>query len=308
MKTNVDSLHPKAADQGLPLSASLFTAFLCILFGANAVAIKISLAGLGVFTTAGVRFAFGAITIYLWARYTGKKLAVTVTQFRRLTLLAIIFFVQLSLFYSGINRTTASHGTLIVNVLPFVVMILAHFFIPGDRISPRKISGLILGFSGVLVLFFDNIAMDRGALQGDLLIVLAVLIWGCHVVYIKKIIATFDPIQITLYPMLMAAPLFLISGFMFDGEMVRYIDISITQSMLYQIFVTASFGMVAWNTMIRKFGATALHSFVFIMPIAGVFLGVVLLDEPLTLNLIVSIVLVVAGLLVLHSVRHNRIN
>jgi len=306
LETKNNTLSPLAISQGLPLGASLFTMFLCMLFGANAVAIKISLTGFGVFTNAGVRFGIAAVVIFLWARCTGRSLAVTTTQFRQLIILATFFYVQLSLFYFGLSKTTASHGTLIANVLPFVVMILAHYFIPGDTINLKKISGLILGFTGVLVLFFDNVVLTGNALQGDLLILLAVFIWGCHVVYIKTIIEGFHPIQITLYPISIAAPIFLLSGFFWDGQMVRFIDASIVKAMLYQTFVTASFGLVAWNTMIQRFGATALHSFIFIMPISGVFLGVILLNEPISTNLVSSIVLVVSGLIVVNRVSTSR--
>lgn len=293
-KNNVLSPH------GLPLGASLFTIFLCGLFGANAVAIKISLTGLGVFTTAGVRFGIAAVVIFLWAVCTGRPLAVRKKQVPQLIILALFFFVQLSLFYIGQNKTTASHATLISNVLPFFVMILAHYYIPGDTINLKKISGLVLGFAGVLLLFFDNVTLTGDVLQGDLLILLAVLVWSCHVVYIKTIIDGFHPLQITLYPISLATPFFLLSGYLWDGEMVRFIDASILKAMFYQTFITASFGMVAWNTLIRRFGATALHSFVFIMPISGVFLGVTMLHEPLTTNLIGAIILVVTGLIVVN--------
>ena len=276
------------------------------MFGANAVAIKISLTGLGVFTNAGMRFGIAALVIFIWARCTGKPLAVKARQVPQLVILSLFFFVQLSLFYFGQSKTTASHGTLITNVLPFVVMVLAHFFIPGDTINLKKITGLILGFTGVLVLFFDNVALTGDALQGDFLVLLAVLVWGCHVVYMKKVIEGFHPIQVTLYPVSMAALMFLLSGFLWDEEMVHFIDASIIKAMLYQTLVTASFGFVAWNTMIQKFGATALHSFVFIMPISGVFLGVTLLGEPITANLVGAIVLVVTGLIVVNRMGTSR--
>jgi drug/metabolite transporter (DMT)-like permease len=300
LETKSNVLTPLAASHGLPLGASLFTIFLCGLFGANAVAIKISLTGLGVFTTAGVRFGIASVVILLWAVCTGKPLAVRRKQVPQLLTLALFFFVQLSLFYFGQNMTTASHATLISNVLPFFVMILAHYYIPGDTINLKKTSGLVLGFAGVLLLFFDNVALTGDVLQGDLLILLAVLVWSCHVVYIKNIIDGFHPIQVTLYPISLATPLFLLSGYLWDGEMVRFIDASIVKAMFYQTFITASFGFVAWNTLIRRFGATALHSFVFIMPISGVFLGVTMLDEPLTTNLIGAIILVVTGLIVVN--------
>ncbi len=60
-------------NQDLSFSAVIFTACICTLFGANAVAIKISLTGLGVFTTAGLRFGIASVVIALWARVTGRS-------------------------------------------------------------------------------------------------------------------------------------------------------------------------------------------------------------------------------------------
>ena len=303
MKTFVNAIHPQVTSHGLPLGASFFTAFLCILFGANAVAVKISLTGLGVFTTAGLRFGTAAVVLCLYAVCTGKPLAIRRDLFRHVFVLAAVFFTQLSLFYFGQAKTTASHGTLISNILPFMVMLLAHVFIPGETIRRQRILGLVVGFAGVAVLFLDNLAMTGDVLHGDLLILLAVMIWSGHVIYIKKIIGNFHPLQITLYPMAVATPIFLISGYFFDDTMIGTINAPVVQAMLYQIFVTASFGFVAWNTMISRFGATALHTFVFIMPISGVLLGIVLLDEPLTVNLIGAIVLVVTGLILVNRTK-----
>lgn len=284
----------------LPLGASLFTVFLCVLFGANVVAVKVSLTGLGVFTAAGIRFGGAAMLIFLWARFTGKPLAINRQQARKLAILGFIFFTQISLFSFGLFRTTASHGALIGNLLPFVVMVLAHFFIPGDTINAKKTAGLLLGFAGVIVLFFDSVTFTGDVLRGDLLVLLAVMAWGCNVVYIKKIIATLSPFQVTLYPMLMITPIFLLCGVYFDQPMVRFIDQKVITAILYQTIVTTSFGFLAWNTLISRFGATALHSFIFIMPISGVSCGIVLLNEPITPNLIISIVLVVTALMVVN--------
>ncbi|MFH0781708.1 MAG: DMT family transporter [Pseudomonadota bacterium] len=301
MKTDSNALAPAATDGGLPLGASLFTMFLCILFGANTVAVKISLTGLGVFTTAGLRFGIAAVAVSLWAVCTGKPLALSRRQARQLAPLVVIFFCQLALFNFGQSMTTASHGTLISNVLPFVVMILAHYFIPGERIRLQKVAGLVLGFVGVTMLFFDSLIMTGDAFQGDLLILLAVLVWACNAVYVKKIIAGFHPLQISLYPMTMTVPVFLLCGYFFDGEMVRSFDAPVVKALLYQALVTASFGFVAWNTLMSKYGATTLHSFVFIMPVSGVFLGVVMLGEPVTAHLITSIILVTLGLIIVNG-------
>lgn len=306
LKTNITDVPPRTKGHELPLGTSLFTGFLCILFGANVVAVKIGLTGLGIFTAAGIRFGVAATLIFLWARFTGNPLAINRQQAGQLAILGLIFFTQMSLFSFGLFRTTASHGALLGNLLPFVVMVLAHFFIPGDTINVKKITGLLLGFTGVLVLFFDRVTLTGDVLQGDLLVLMAVIAWGCNVVYIKKIIAGLSPFQVTLYPMLITAPIFLLFGFYFDTPMVTFIDGKVITAMLYQTVVTTTFGFVAWNTLISRFGATTLHSFIFLMPISGVFWGITLLNEPITANLIISIVLVVIALIVVNRVEPER--
>ncbi|MCG6930846.1 MAG: DMT family transporter [Desulfofustis sp.] len=289
----------RAAGNGeMSFNASLYTVFLCMLFGANAVAIKISLVGLGIFTTAGIRFSVAAVVILLWALATSRPVRVNARQFRKIGVLGLIFFVQLSLFYVGLSRTTASHGTLISNILPFIVLILAHFFLEEEHFSTRKLIGLVLGFSGMVILLGDTLQLDEASLHGDLIVLLAVLIWGGNAIYTKRIIKDFQPSQVTFYPVAISGPLFLIAALFWDPQMVRHVDSSIVLSMAYQTFVTASFGLIGWTMLIKEYGATTLHSYIFIMPLSGVFLGIVMLGEPLTVSLAGSIVMVTIGLVV----------
>ncbi|MGD8669395.1 MAG: DMT family transporter, partial [Desulfobacterales bacterium] len=71
-------------------------------------------------------------------------------------------------------------------------------------------------------------------------------------------------------------------------------------ALLYQSLVTAAFGFVAWNTLLQKYGAVALHSFIFIMPISGVALGGLVLGEPITVKILIALALIVAGILIVH--------
>ena len=285
----------------LPLGASLYATFLCVLFGANPTAIKISLGGFGIFTVAGLRFAIAALALILWARLTQSPLALkNRKQVLQMGILALIFFSQITCFYIGLSKTTASHGTLIANLLPFIVMILAHFYIPGDHITMKKTIGIVLGFSGVLCLLMDKGGLSGEIHKGDLFVLMAVFMWGCNAIYLKRIIAHFHAVQVTVYPMLFSIPFFFMAGWFWDAPMVGTLDISIFLSMLYQSLVTAAYGFISWNLMLQKFGATAVHTFVFIMPVSGVFFGVSLLGEPLSAALIMSILLIVTGILVVH--------
>ena len=287
-------------NQELPFLAAIFTVFLCALFGANAVAIKISLSGLGVFTTAGLRFSMASVAVFIWARITGRSFHIKKGQIHQLLIISMMFTVQLSLFYLGISKSNASRATLMVNLQPFFTLFLAHFFISGDRITKRKTLGIMLGFTGVIFVFMEKKGVTTDFHAGDLIILFAAFLWACNAVYTKRIIHAFKPFHMVLYPMIFSVPFFFLEGFVWDSTMIAHVDAKIFCALLYQGLVAASFCFVAWITLLQKYGAVALHSFIFIMPVSGVLLGGLVLREPITVNIIIALLLIVSGILLVN--------
>lgn len=282
------------------LLAGTCTSFLCVIFGANAVAIKISLSGLGAFTTAAVRFAIASIAIFLWAKATGRPLRPGKGQPQQLLIVAAFFTLQMSLLYLGISKTNVSRTTLLINLQPFFVLFLAHFFIPGDGITLRKILGLVMGFGGVAFVFLEKKGVTADFHTGELMILAASFLWACQVVYTKKIIHTFENFHLVLYPMVFSVPFFSIGGLAWDQAMVIPVSPKVVGALAYQSLVAASLGFVLWNRLLQKYGAVSLHSFIFIMPVAGVLLGGWILDEPISLKIVAALLLIASGILIVH--------
>jgi len=284
----------------LPFPAAVFTSLLCVVFGSNAVAIKICLSGLGAFTTAGFRFAMASLVIFLWAGITRRSFLIHKGQALQLLIVSLFFTVQLSLLYFGLSKTNASRGTLLINLQPFFVLFLAHYFIPEDRITKNKVLGLFMGFAGMGLVFLGKAGVTKDIHFGDFMILCTAFVWACNTIYTKRIISGYDPFQLVLYPMIFSVPFFFLFGFLWDGTMVAEINVKVLASLFYQGLLTASFGFVAWTHMLQKYGAFSLHSFIFIMPVAGVLLGGLVLEEPITVNILFSLLLIVAGILVVN--------
>lgn len=285
----------------ITLLPGIFIVLLTVIFGSNTVAIKLALAGMGPLTSAGLRFSLAAVAIACWARATGRSLRLRPEQVPRLLIASIGFTIQLWLFYLGLDRTDASRGVLIANLLPFLVLFLSHRFIPGERISWKKTVGIVFGFGGVVVMFADTPGFSASWRSGDLIVLAAVIIWSGNVIYLKRIINGYAPFHLVLYPMIFSIPVFLAAGFLWDGRMIFNLTPTVIGAYLYQSLVSAAFGFVAWNGMLQRYGAANLHAFVFIMPIAGVVCSALVLHEPITPNLIVALVMIAAGILVIHQ-------
>lgn len=298
MKTNAVLSIP--SNQAMTLGAVVQICLLCILFGANAIAVKVAFTSFGVFSAASIRFGIAAVVIALWARLTGRSFRLEPGQAKHLVVFSMLFAVQLSLFYLGLERTHVSRGTLLINLLPFFILILAHFFIPGDRITPRKLAGLLLGFSGVVFVFIDNQGLTGRMRSGDIFVLAATGVWACNTIFLKRVISTFKPFHIVFYSMLLSFPVFGLEAYWFDPAVVKTLTAEALWALVYQTLVTTAFGFIAWNSLLKKYGAVNLHSFVFIMPLVGVYLAGLVLNEPISAHLILALALIVSGLLVVH--------
>ena len=82
--------------------------------------------------------------------------------------------------------------------------------------------------------------------------------------------------------------------------MIDHVNVHVLTALLYQGLAIASFGFVAWNRMLQRYGAVSLHSFLFIMPISGVLLGGLVLGEPITFTILLALVLIVSGIVVVN--------
>jgi len=288
----------ESTHNALSFRASLLAILLCTLFGANAVAVKFTLSGMGTFTAAAVRFSIAVAVILLWTRFTHQSIRFSRGQVHQLLIISVLFLAQISLFYVGLSKTFASRGVLIVNLVPFLVLLLSHFFTRDDRITPGKLIGILMGFSGILCLYLQKGDISNELKNGDMIIFCATLLWACNGVYTKKVIQNYHPFQLVLYPLMFAIPFLTICAFIFDKPMLNSPGGGVAAAILYQALITGSFGFVVWNELLQRYGAVSLHTFVFIMPIIGVLLSGLLLKEPITGNILIALVLIGTGIFV----------
>ncbi len=296
-------------DQGVKpfgLWGGVRLALLCVLFGANPVALKITFTGFGVLFSAGIRFLIAGTVIAAWAWITGRSFRPQPGQWRYLVVFSSLFTVQLALFNIGLDRTYASRGALLTNILPFLILVLAHFFLQGDPMTKRKVLGLLLGFLGVVFVISDQASLSGRVRSGDLIVLLATVIWAANTVYIKRVISTLQAFHIALYPMLFSVPFILFASWLSGENYVNSPSRAAVLALGYQSLITGAFGFLVWNALLKRHGVVAMHSFVFIMPISAVIIAAMMLGDPIGPNIIVALVLIVVGIIVVHWKHDDR--
>jgi len=122
---------------------------LCLIWGSTWLVIKVGYGGLGPFNVAALRFLLaGAVLIplmpLLGARWPSNRTEWTLVVWVGL----ILFAADYGLIYWGEQFLDSGLTSILFALLPLVTIGFAHLYVPGDRITARKLAGTILAFLG----------------------------------------------------------------------------------------------------------------------------------------------------------------
>ena len=125
-----------------------------LLWGANPVAIKVGLADAPPIRLAWMRFVVGGVVIVVWAWATGRLRSFRLEpgEWRPLLVLGLLFTAQIGSMNVGTALTTAAHSAVLLNLYAVHTVVLAHFLIPGDRLTVSRALGVAVAYAGIVLL------------------------------------------------------------------------------------------------------------------------------------------------------------
>jgi drug/metabolite transporter (DMT)-like permease len=284
------------SNEKLNLKAAGLILLTSILWGGNALTIKIGLAGIPPLSIAGFRFVLGGLAVLIWVLVLRIPLGLRIKEVPNILILGILFVVQICAMNLGIQRTLAGRSSVLISTYPFFASLLAHFFIPGDRLSPLKFAGMILSFCGVVLIFAEGFAVGNlQSIPGDIIVLVSTILLATRMIFIKRISQNMHPGKLLLWQAIFGVPVFFILSYLLEGSIVYKLDWRIVAAVLYQGLVVAGFGFIVNTTMIRRYIVSGVTVFSFFTPVSGVLLSNLILGEPITVGLIVSLLLVATG-------------
>ena len=285
----------------------LYIAFLCLLWGGNIVAMKIGLRGVPPVGAAGFRFLLASLSVLLFAAIRRAPLGVRRDLWPHLFALGALFVIQHAAFNLGLNLTSASRSVVFMYTQPVFTVLLAHFLIPGERLSAARVGGVLICLAGLITVFAERLGGGaQSMLLGDGLVTLAALGWALQSVYMKHLLSRSDPFVLTLYQMVIAFPCFFLINRLAEPTLVYSVDTWIVLAFLYQGSLVAGLTFVAWTVLIRRHQVSQISTFIFLTPIFGVLLSWLFLGDAITLGLLVGGLLVAAGIALVNRPGEKR--
>ena len=282
----------------LDLKAVLAIVTLTLLWGFNYTAVKFANEGISPVFACAVRSVIASICGVIYCLRKGERLFHTDIMLFHGFMVGLLFGLEFACIYFGLLFTDAARSVIFVYMSPFVVAIGAHFFLKGDRLTALKILGLVLAFTGIVVVFSGRPHTAKPTmLIGDILQITAAVLWGTTTLYIKRFMAEkVQPINTFLYQLVFSIPILFMVSLILEPQWVTKIDLPIVVNLFYQSVIVAFMSFFVWFKLIHSYAVSRLASFTFLTPLFGVLFGILFLSEEFTISLMIGLPLVSLGI------------
>jgi drug/metabolite transporter (DMT)-like permease len=281
----------------IDLRGAALALLVSIIWGANPVAIKIGLEDAPPIWLAALRFLVGGVVIVLWGWRTGRLAGFRIArrEWRPLVVLGLLLTAQIGSMNVATSLTSAAHAAIVLNLYAVHTVVLAHFMIPGDRMTARRLAGVLIAYAGIVLLFSRQPAGGAPSRLGDAIMLVSGLLLAERTVYLARAVQILDPVKLLLAQAVIGTTLFLAASLALEGAAVRWTG-RLAAVVGFQGVIVAGFNFVVNLWLLKRYRPSALAGFFLTQPIFGVVAAALITGDALTVDLLAASVAVAAGI------------
>jgi len=227
----------------------LLLLLVCIIWGGNAVSIKLSITGMPPLMAAAVRSLVAGGLVWIFTRLKGYRVGFPQGERHHALIIGLLFGIDMVFLYWGLVFTPASRSNIFLYSHPFWVAMGAHFFVGTDRLTPFKVIGLVLAFCGLLIVFQDrSTELPATHWIGDIMELVAAIFWAPTTLYIKRISqrVAINHYQTLFAQLIFGFPILLLGALIFERTSVIHLSAAVLASLGYQCIVVAFASYLLW--------------------------------------------------------------
>lgn len=199
----------------------------------------------------------------------------------------------------ALTYTLASNVGVIISVAPFFTAILAHFFMKSEeKLRVQFFAGFIVAMVGIVLISFNGQELELNPM-GDLLAIVAALVWAFYSILTRKINSFGYPVILTTRRTFFYGILFMIPTlFFFDFQpgLSRFTDLTYLFNILYLGLGASALCFVTWNFAVKELGAVKTSVYIYMVPVITVVTSVLILHEQLTVLAGIGTIFTLIGL------------
>ena len=267
--------------------------------------LKLGLGSLPPFLAAAIRFFTAFLLLYLYTIIQKLKYPHGVKYHLFYVGFGIVNFTGGYAFvYWGQQYISSGLASVLFSVMPFFVLFLSIWLLPDESITFKKFSGVLIGFGGVLMIFWDQLtfsAQNSLAILGMIAVLAGPLFAGVGTITAKKYAKSLHPTVLVTFPILYASISFFILSFIFERTRQPVFDFNAVFSIVYLALVGTAIAFVIYFWLLKNTSAVVMSMITFITPPIALFWGWLLMGEHSSIFLIIGMILIFVGIYIVRK-------
>jgi drug/metabolite transporter (DMT)-like permease len=261
--------------------------------------IKIAVAEMGPLTLVAYRVLFGLIFTVIVALIQRPTLPRTLKAWTPLFVLGVTnVAVPFFLISWGEKSIDSGVASILDATVPLFTILGAHFILHDDKMTVPKVLGLLIGFAGVIILMSKDIGESTGSVIGQIAVVVACIFYAGSNVYARKFTEDTPAIFRSLGPLLSSTVLMWAASFIFEAPLQVPSHAIVWVALLFLGILGSGVAFIMMYYLIHEIGPTRTTMVTYLLPVGGVTLGAIFLDEKLSWQIIIGTILILLSLVV----------
>ncbi|MFW2541619.1 DMT family transporter [Primorskyibacter sp. 2E107] len=291
---------------GMDLAGAAGMVAFASILALNQVVIKVTNGGFGPVFGAGLRSVLALGVLFIWVAVTRRPIRGLRESLWPGLLLGVLFSVEFIFLFLALDYTTVSRSAILFYSMPVWLALTAHFVLPGEVLSARRMVGLVLAMAGVVWALADPASLRAGSLFGDSLALGGALCWAGIALTVRLTKVSQLTAETQLFWQLAVSAVVLCAVAPGFGPLMREASWLHWAGMGYQAVLVASLGFLFWLRLMAVYPASDIAAFSFLSPVLAVGFGWALLDEPVGPGFIGALGLVAVGIVLINLRRKRR--
>ncbi len=259
--------------------------------------IKIARFSFEPFTIAFFRVFLGSIPVIFYCFYKGVKIEAFTKEWPSFFLISLVnLVIPFFLISYSINSIQSNLAALLMGSSPLTASLIGRFFLKEERINFLKFTGVCLGFSGLIFLFFDKSLLNETNIPKALLVLLASSFYVLGGTLTIKMSSKGKSNENVTASTLIWATICLSPFLIYESPWNVTPNIKSIVSLIYLgLFPTG----LAWSVrfhILKRNGLLFQSQVAYLIPLFGVILSSLFMEEPITPKIIISLVAVISGI------------
>lgn len=260
---------------------SLPAAFVSVIliWSTTPLAIKWSAAGIGYSFAVFARMAVGTLLCLVLLALWRVRLPLHRRALLAYLASGVSMFGAMALTYWSAQSISSGMISVLFGLSPLLTSLGAAVWLQEESLTRSKLSGMLLGLLGLLLVFQGGLGMGSNAMPGLLALLLAVALQSLGLVWLKRINDDSPPLATTLGTLLVALPLFLVWWWLADGHVPQQLPQRAMAATLYLGVIGSVLGFALYYYLIKHMEAGHIALITLVTPVLALMLGHRLANE-----------------------------